>query len=734
MPHPYCLTFATPSDGAESVTKTLVRDGASFNVKKHKAQAGKLVATKPCKFWKLEEHSFDSFEQFAALLQDAAADQFDTARCVIRGRLPENIQKISRTRRLASTTPRWSNVVSFDLDGIPAKPDTDPNDIHALGAALRDALPGEWRKAGCVAQFTSGHGIKPGIRARLWFATTRPLSAFELAVMFGSRKPTLSPSRMWSETAVGIDTSVWNAVQPNFITNPIFRSADGAPCPDPLPTRLAVLPGPPVTAPSADEIEALREAAEMEPQPTVDSVADGVEIDSPGVILRSEGYRHKFEKVQEPGRHVGLRKMAFALMDFGRSVDGAIADTVEWASKPGNVDPPLDEDAIESNLRSWLGSYVGPIGKQYDKSKEPAASFGAVDDGEDAGPAEFQFWGFGDARAPTPSWIIRDVLAEGPINFMAGQSGAGKTFAALSLAVALASGNPWLGKEVVGGPKGVLYITAEGTESIGERTEALELIGQARPGIPFLHVACYDHTLLEKVIKRAKHEMLKRFGTPLFMTFIDTMGALFDIKDEQDNAEANTHMRSVRRICVKHGTRAMLLHHYGKNGEAGMRGASGYTGAADGIIAVTAKLDATTGDATDRFIAITKTRRGRTGGLTGFELRQIEVGKDAEGEALKAAYIQPVDRQAEQPRKTDKDEQGRAAIRKLLTDRGPMKKAALTASLMEGYGISQPTAYRWVAAMETRGDLETAADWTVSLVKGMGSVPDEESVYEAATD
>ena len=70
----------------------------------------------------------------------------------------------------------------------------------------------------------ASHGIKPGVRLRLWFWLSRPTSGAELA--------------HWFE-GCPIDPATFRTVQPNYTASPIFPAGTA----DPLPVRLAMLPG-----------------------------------------------------------------------------------------------------------------------------------------------------------------------------------------------------------------------------------------------------------------------------------------------------------------------------------------------------------------------------------------------------------------------------------------------------------------------------------------------------------
>src|SRR5207244_2735924 len=52
---------------------------------------------------------------------------------------------------------------------------------------------------------------------------------------------------------------------------------------------------------------------------------------------------------------------------------------------------------------------------------------------------------------PAPRWLVDNYLVAETISVLFGPSGGGKTFVALDLALAIATGHPWLGEPVDGG-------------------------------------------------------------------------------------------------------------------------------------------------------------------------------------------------------------------------------------------------------------------------------------------
>jgi hypothetical protein len=123
---------------------------------------------------------------------------------------------------------------------------------------------------------------------------------------------------------------------------------------------------------------------------------------------------------------------------------------------------------------------------------------------------------------------------------------------------------------------------------------------------------------------------------------IDTVAACFNMKDEDDNAEATRVSNTMRSIGESVGVLMAPVHHFGKNPESGLRGASAWRGSADVIEGVLADLDPLTGRASNRELVCIKARDGEQGPLSPFNLEFIQLGIDENGEIYGSCCVAPV--------------------------------------------------------------------------------------------
>jgi AAA domain/RepB DNA-primase from phage plasmid len=249
-----------------------------------------------------------------------------------------------------------------------------------------------------------------------------------------------------------------------------------------------------------------------------------------------------------------------------------------------------------------------------------------------------------------PRWIIKDVLPESGIGFIGGQSGAGKSFLAVDLAVAIATGEgaSFFGK-AVRRRAGVAIIAAEGAGGLPSRIEAARGHRNAAKGLPIAFAASSGDMMqagaIESLIAQLRGVGL-RFeaeGSGLGVVIIDTLAAAFGLKDENSNAEAAQVMRTLQSIATGLNVIVIAVHHYGKSAETGLRGASAFRAGADFSIAVHAERDGE-GKARNRRVAIEKSRDGEEGPIGGFDLNWTALGTDDDGDAFGSCFIEPNNR------------------------------------------------------------------------------------------
>ncbi len=226
-----------------------------------------------------------------------------------------------------------------------------------------------------------------------------------------------------------------------------------------------------------------------------------------------------------------------------------VRDSLASGLRGGMAKPCEDLDdarADEQRLRA-LGDETAKLlieerdGLQQDNGPQPTAA--NLLDG----------WSFdGDALPELPPMLVKKLIPLDGIAFVGGQSGAGKTFIVIDLAVSVASGEPFFEHKVVE-RVGVAIFAAEGAGTIASRVAVArdhKAHGEILPiawlgGVPNLA----DPKEVKAMINRLRAvdaRFRSEHGVRLGMVICDTLAATFDLNDENDNSEAAKAIRVMK--------------------------------------------------------------------------------------------------------------------------------------------------------------------------------------------
>jgi len=174
------------------------------------------------------------------------------------------------------------------------------------------------------------------------------------------------------------------------------------------------------------------------------------------------------------------------------------------------------------------------------------------------------------AELPAPEFLIEDIFIEGTDAVLYGPSESHKSGTAISWAVAVAHGEPWMGRQVKQGP--VLFIAGEGGALLFKRLnatlKAAELPWTRDIQIISDNVDAYSNEAeIEDLIALAKDMQLRLI---VWDTISQHSGVATENSDEMKSVLRN--MRRVARAC---GAANLIIAHPGKDADRGVRGWSG---------------------------------------------------------------------------------------------------------------------------------------------------------------
>lgn len=171
----------------------------------------------------------------------------------------------------------------------------------------------------------------------------------------------------------------------------------------------------------------------------------------------------------------------------------------------------------------------------------------------------------GSRTLPMPPDVIRGVMAEREVSVLYGQPGSGKSWLALEMAYAVATGSPWLGMETSQHP--VVYVDLEITlEAFSNRMERV----RERLGAPE-----------DADIRVVSPEVAGGWNAGDLVSAIDGAGVrgalvivdclyMLERDDENSNSAMAQLLQTLKRMCIEGGNTLFVVHHTAK-GQAGSR-------------------------------------------------------------------------------------------------------------------------------------------------------------------
>lgn len=227
-------------------------------------------------------------------------------------------------------------------------------------------------------------------------------------------------------------------------------------------------------------------------------------------------------------------------------------------------------------------------------------------------------------------YLVKGWLDKGTLTVVFGQSNVGKSFFALDLAHHISKGEPWGNRRVNKG--NVLYIAAEGGSSFPNRISALD--------DPEFWVIAAPVTFAGKASDAASMvEMVQHLASQtgkFDLIVVDTLSRVMGDGDENTAPDIADLVKNLDVLRRGTGSNIMLIHHSGKDIARGARGHSSLRAAVDTEIELTRdEIGVITAE-------VTKQRDGPTGYKFAYSLRQIELGRDQDGDPVTTCLVEQI--------------------------------------------------------------------------------------------
>ena len=221
-------------------------------------------------------------------------------------------------------------------------------------------------------------------------------------------------------------------------------------------------------------------------------------------------------------------------------------------------------------------------------------------------------------------WLIDKMLPVGAFTALYGPPGSFKSFIALDIAEAIATGRTWMGNEV-SEQGSVLYIAGEGFGGVGARIKACKQHHQTEDGAP-IYVIRHQLNLRSSVedfnaLMLAVEHLVIDTGIDFKLIIIDTLARAFGGGDENSASDMMQFVVTCGHIQkIVQDAALMILHHSGKDSAKGMRGSSALLGAVDTELELIRFEDSMKG-----IIRTAKQKDGEDGTRYGFEMVSVEL-------------------------------------------------------------------------------------------------------------
>ncbi|WP_413207000.1 helicase RepA family protein [Rhodospirillum sp. A1_3_36] len=261
--------------------------------------------------------------------------------------------------------------------------------------------------------------------------------------------------------------------------------------------------------------------------------------------------------------------------------------------------------------------------------------------------------------------FVEDVLADGALSVVYGESNCGKTFFAFDLALHVALGRPWRDKAVDAGT--VVYVAAEGGFGARNRLAAFRQHHRIAGRIPFALLGASLDLLDPDADTGPLIEQLTGLAeSPVRLIVLDTLSRVIAGGNENASEDMGALVRNADRIRSETGAHVMFVHHSGKDRAAGARGHSLLRAATDTEIEVT--RDKGLGLSCAK---VTKQRDMETKGEFAFSLEAVTVGQNTRGKPVTSCVVLASDQSVNpKPKPSQKEHRAIDVLNNVLAERG----------------------------------------------------------------
>lgn len=310
----------------------------------------------------------------------------------------------------------------------------------------------------------------------------------------------------------------------------------------------------------------------------------------------------------------------------GRKFAAAFAQAVqEIASDVRIIEPP---ESVAEGWDAWDAIADG---------RDPRSLLGIAVLPSEAMPTLPFFW-FNDAEPGLEANdFVEGLLTSTAMSVVYGPSNCGKTFFVLDLALHVAWGRKWRGREVDKGA--IVYLSLEGAQGIRNRVVAFRRHYQlGDEQLPFVVMPKPVNLLDDKADVAAVIQLVEyvaqKTGLPVRMVIIDTLSRAMAGGNENSPEDMTALIGNCDRVRDATGSHVCIIHHSGKDEARGARGHSSLRAATDTEIEI--KRDP---KFTFSSVRIAKQRDLEAGEPFDFTLQSMSLGANRRGKDVTSCVV-----------------------------------------------------------------------------------------------
>ena len=373
----------------------------------------------------------------------------------------------------------------------------------------------------------------------------------------------------------------------------------------------------------------------------------------------------------EGGWHDDVLRLVAHLVNHGRT-DEEILTLSEALTLPGYTVPQTRHDVAQMVRGARVKWDIPEPETAIEKPAEPKGDLPVLwyDDIEgSADPADF----------------VEGLLCEAAMSVVYGESNCGKTFFISDLALHVALGWEWRGREVEQG--GVIYCALEGAAGIKNRILAFKKKHGVLAGVPFGVVPTAINLLDPKADTDRLIELIRaaaeKVGQPIRLIVIDTLSRALAGGNENAPDDMGALVMNADKIRQATGAHLCFVHHSGKDAAKGARGHSLLRAATDTEIEVSRDQDAGISTAT-----VTKQRELSIDGTFSFSLETIEIGRNRRDKPVTSCVVTPEGDRPKSVKLTDTEMRALERLRAIMPENGKIVTPSVTIGTVTAAQIS----------------------------------------------